>query len=326
MPDLQPVLTLLVTSYAAASAGLMAALVLRAGSRLLGGFPSGTEATWCAFLPFAALVLLPALSAFQEPGAGALAGLHAAWHRLEAQVHQSPAGHGALHLANGLTLLLAFACLARTVYTLARMRTFAAALRTASEPLEERVGARPVLQLASERPICFTLGVFQPSVYITSRLLENLAPRDREAMLAHEAAHIRRRDGLVSALLTLFYTAFPLPGSRLLYEDWERAAERECDAAAARRIGSPHDVAAALVRVARLAVQPAAALPYGACFIARNQSIEARVEALLAVPAPGASSLMTCPGRPFLVVLASLGILFTAHFWVHHVVDLFVHH
>jgi beta-lactamase regulating signal transducer with metallopeptidase domain len=139
-------------------------------------------------------------------------------------------------------------------------------------------------------------------------------------MLAHEAAHVRRKDCLARTFLALFYALFPLPGSHLLMADWHHAAERECDALAADRIGSALDVAAALIRAAKAAPRSAVAVRDGACFAGFGDDVEGRVQALLALPASRSRT------RPTHLVFASLGFLLAASLWIAHAVELFVRH
>jgi beta-lactamase regulating signal transducer with metallopeptidase domain len=164
------------------------------------------------------------------------------------------------------------------------------------------------------------MGLRRPAIYVTTSLQEQLSLRDYKAMLAHEAAHLRRRDGLARVFLSLFYALFPLPGSGSLQRDWHHATERDCDAEAACRIGSAPDVAAALLRVAQVIARSATAVPGGACFAAFGDDIEGRVQALLALPAAPTRVL------PTRLVILGLGLLLAASSWLHHVVEWFVLH
>jgi Zn-dependent protease with chaperone function len=316
------ILALLTFAYGGAAAGLLAAFVVRGWTCRRGRSPSSLEATWCVLLPALAVLALPALSMLQPHGES-FTGLHALWHSWEQAIHTSAVGHALLHVANFLVLLFALCCVVRTVYALAQIQAFGASLRAAAHQDPRQVEARPLFRLPSPHPACFTLGIASPSVYVTTGLLEQVSPRDCEAILAHEAAHISRRDGLIKAFLLAFYHLLPLPGSDLLRADWERAAERECDALAARRIGSPCDVAAALVRVARLAGP--IPVPAVSCFAA-GDDVEGRVQALLSGPAEGTLGPAARAAESSLLALISLGIVFAASFWVRDAVELFVHH
>jgi len=192
--------------------------------------------------------------------------------------------------------------------------------------------AFPVYCLLSARPLCFTVGLSHPRVYVSSALLARLSQGDRNAMLAHEAAHIRRRDGLVSLFLSLFYTLLPLPAGRLLYADWRCAAERACDTEAAQRVGSPCEVAQALVRVARLLRGGGDGTPVpGAAHFAASDSgddIEGRVHALLALEAKN-GAVDDVRRRPLLLAVLSaahLLLLVGAEGFIRHLVEVFAYH
>lgn len=318
MPDLGALVYPLAFALAAASAGGLAGLLLRAGGRR--AEPELHEAGWAVLLPPLAVLLLPAMSLLPVAHLLTIAPLHDLWHRWELAVHSSPAAHGLLHAANWLLLALAAACVARTVYLAAGMRAFAAELASAAARWEQAPGG-PVYTLPSARPLCFTVAALRPAVYVTTALREQLSPGELAAVLAHERAHVARRDGLLHACLSLFYALFPVPGGRALLAEWERAVERRCDALAAARVGNPCDVAAVLVRVAGLGRGVPAAVPAGPCFNREGEDVEGRVRALLTLPGPEAGR-----GVSPLALGASLGVLLSTGLWLHHVVALFAHH
>lgn len=318
MTDPHTVFFWLASAYAAVGVGVLSALLTRAWTRRRGGVATAAESAWCALLPAVSLLLLP-LSA-RHPHLFQLPDLHAAWHGWERTLHAEPAAHGALHAANSVLLLLGAFFFARTVYTVAKLRTFATAVRAASELQPEPFEGANLYTIPSRRPLCFTMGVFRPAIYVTAGLRQQLSQRDCAAMLAHESAHIRRRDNLVKLLLTLFYALFPLPGCGLLLRDWRQAAERECDAAAAHHVGSAADVAAALVRTARVMARSSTETPGGACFAAFEDDLDGRVQALLTCSPLSRRPLSMPP------MVLGLGLLIIASSWLHHAVEMFVRH
>lgn len=93
----------------------------------------------------------------------------------------------------------------------------------------------------------FTVGWFAPHVYIASELAETLSAPQLTAVLAHERAHVNRRDPLrLSALRFLACTLFYLPAMRRLADDVADEAEvvaddlalEGCDAAGAAILAS----------------------------------------------------------------------------------------
>lgn len=318
MADMAPILPVVSYAYFAAAGGLLAALPAITWARRGRQRLSAGEATWCAFLPVLALLLLPLSLVLPHPD-GFLDAMHEHWHRWELVLHGAPLAHALLHAANYGMLMLATAGIIRLAYALARTRAFVSSVRSSALATGREVEGIPLYTIRTVRPLCFTMGVRRPAIYLSTGLQDQLSPRDCEAMLAHEAAHVRRKDGAARNFFYLFYALFPLPGSRLLIREWRDAAERECDAEAAVRMGSPTEIAAALIRAAQALVRCAAAVPDAACFAVDGDDIEGRVQALL-------QGKRRATLRPVLLVLFGLGFVLASGAWVSHAVELFVSH
>ena len=85
----------------------------------------------------------------------------------------------------------------------------------------------------------FTTGFFRPRIYIARHLSEYLRHEELVAVLAHEHAHLVRRDPLRLFLLrALAATLFWLPALRRLADDLADEAEILADDAAAARVGN----------------------------------------------------------------------------------------
>jgi Zn-dependent protease with chaperone function len=323
MPDLTPLLTVLTWGYTAALLGQAVALGARFCTRRSTRLPSHAAATWCVLLPLLAALVAPLFAGLQPHVAGPLEALHRWWHEWEQAAHRIPRLHHGLHAANLLFLLAAGTCLARAAYQAGRVYAFGAALRRsmgAAQPLPSgfRLRVLPV-----ERPLCFVAGVFCPAIYATTGLLAGLPAGERDAILAHEEAHIRSQDGLVRALLAVFFSLFPLPWAGLLLRDWNRAVEQRCDRRAAEAVGSPLLVASALLRVARLGQSPPGPRSHSVSFSDDPAEIESRIRALLAEPTVRTTSLGLLLGS---LVLPSLMLLFAGSLWLDHAVEFFVRH
>jgi len=142
--------------------------------------------------------------------------------------------------------------------------------------------------LDTPRPLAFCAGAGSSRVFVSRGMVELLSPRQLDALIAHERAHVARRDTLrlvVAGALSLFH--FPRVRHPLL-ADLALACERACDEAAVQVAGSRVLVAETIIKVARQGVTaPATGLAF-----ARNPTVE-RVEALLAsapvarIPASG---------------------------------------
>ena len=76
----------------------------------------------------------------------------------------------------------------------------------------------------------FTVGWLRPRVYVASGLVEQLSAEELEALLAHESAHVMRRDPLrLSLLRFLALVLFWVPALRRLADDVADEAEIQAD-------------------------------------------------------------------------------------------------
>ncbi|MSQ02781.1 MAG: hypothetical protein EXR71_12970, partial [Myxococcales bacterium] len=105
-----------------------------------------------------------------------------------------------------------------------------------------------LVEVLGEAPLCLATGVLRPRVLLSAGLRVHLGNLAVEAALAHEHAHLRRRDPAALALLQIA-AAFGVPGSALVAA-FRAAAEEAADAEAAAEVGGVA-VADALVRMAR---------------------------------------------------------------------------
>lgn len=171
--------------------------------------------------------------------------------------------------------------------------------------------------LDQQAPLALTVGGLKPVILVSTGLMEGLSPAALEAVLAHERAHVARRDILFSLMDRLAAALLPARIRRPLMADLTLAREQACDAHAAERVGGPLAVAAALTEVARLRLAaPAVGLSVAA------GSLEARV-AMLLKPAPRRQGEGLLPWAWMaLVVAVGAGPL---HGPVEHLLDLLLH-
>ena len=86
----------------------------------------------------------------------------------------------------------------------------------------------------------FTTGWISPRVIVAADLHERLTPDELEAVLAHEAVHLRRRDPLrLASLRALASLLFWLPVLRRLAADWEDEVEITADDEVAQDLALP---------------------------------------------------------------------------------------
>jgi Zn-dependent protease with chaperone function len=135
-------------------------------------------------------------------------------------------------------------------------------------PLFERTFIVP-----SDERFAFTTGVFTPTVVISRAAWDALDASQRQAVLAHEHAHIRHGDLWKRAALGLI-ACF---GAPILTQNalklWDIASERASDHEAARQVGKPSIVASAILLLARSQSSkqvPAMAVFAAACHVSER--------------------------------------------------------
>lgn len=124
----------------------------------------------------------------------------------------------------------------------------------------------------------FTVGWWAPRIYVARSLGERLSEAELGAVLAHEAAHVARRDPLrLSLLRFLSCTLFWIPALRRLTADLADEAEIRADDAATR--SDPLVLASAILNLAHWA-RPREAADGRVGFDERDDLLERRIRRL----------------------------------------------
>jgi Zn-dependent protease with chaperone function len=151
----------------------------------------------------------------------------------------------------------------------------------------------------------FTAGWLRPRVYVAQALAERLSTDELRAVLAHEGAHVARRDPLrLSLLRFLALTLFWLPALRRLADDVADEAEIQADDRAAR--GQPLALASAILSLASWGA-PGAAWAEGVGFAQRTDLLDRRIRRLTGEAPPPASRLTRGSVAGALLALALVG-------------------
>jgi beta-lactamase regulating signal transducer with metallopeptidase domain len=107
-------------------------------------------------------------------------------------------------------------------------------------------------KIPTETPFAFASGIFEPEIFVSRGLWEELRSDERDILLSHERAHITNSHGL-TLLLAQILEAFHMPFvGRRLRRHVQLACEQIADGAAANRADSRLDVAELLVKIGRL--------------------------------------------------------------------------
>jgi hypothetical protein len=174
-----------------------------------------------------------------------------------------------------------------------------------------------------EEPIVAVLGAWRPRIVAARRVVAACSAEELAVILSHERAHVSARDNL--KLLAL--VASPdllgwLPAGTALMQRWRAAAELEADARATgvevqRRVA----LAAALVKVARLATRAARPLPALTMSVAADD-VAGRVRQLLrpATPVVGRVTLRGLAAGAALLGVLSMPLFAAVHHWIEALV------
>ena len=225
--------------------------------------------------------------------------------------------HGGVHaplLALGALLLGLF--VVRGLVLATRLRRAHTDVR-ALQALGVRTGK--LVEVPGESPLCHATGVLRPRVLLAAGLRARLGAPAVQAALAHEHAHLRRRDPAALVFLQLA-SLFALPGSGIVAA-FRGAADEAADGEAAFEVGAVA-VTDALVRMARLLGERSAPLSTSALAFGAH-ALELRVVRLLAAPAaPAKARGLALAGG---IALAGLLLAALGAEPIHHVVEDLLH-
>lgn len=197
-------------------------------------------------------------------------------------------------LAAALIVLRAVGCVACELARTWHERRKHAALLTAAGKFDPSLGA---VVLDQDSPAVYCLPSGRHRVVVSASALVALAPGQLHAVLAHENAHLRARHHLILTVATALARAFPhVPLLALARVEVPVLAEMAADDAATRR-HHPHELAAALVILARARARATALTAGGTATAARIQRLVStdqplRWPARTAKLAAGAMALM----------------------------------
>ena len=111
--------------------------------------------------------------------------------------------------------------------------------------------SRPrLLVRVHNQPMALICGLWRPTLVLSTWMLEQLDQHELESVLAHELAHVARRDSLIIWLATILRDAFfYLPTTHIAYHQLQREKELACDDLAVELTYYPLALASALAKV-----------------------------------------------------------------------------
>ncbi|WP_128543767.1 M56 family metallopeptidase [Larkinella soli] len=137
---------------------------------------------------------------------------------------------------------------------------------------------------SAEIPVPMTIGWLKPVVLLPVGLLTGLSPRQLEAVLAHELAHIYRYDYLINILQSVVEVVFFFhPATWWLSARVREEREHCCDDVAIRLCGDRTSLAQALVHIEERRQASLSAPVLAMAFGARRQSLLQRVKRVIGI-------------------------------------------
>jgi hypothetical protein len=134
-----------------------------------------------------------------------------------------------------------------------------------------------VMRTTASAPPLTTAGILQSTVWLSSAAEFVLTERELRSALRHEVIHVRRRDNLRKLLMHM--AAFP--GMAQLETTWREATEMAADDAAVSNTAEALDLAAAVIKLSRLAPFAPTVELTTALVHSPAESVNARVERLI---------------------------------------------
>lgn len=196
------------------------------------------------------------------------------------------------------------------------------------EPLARRLGIAPppVRRVACDRPLALAIGSLQPVLYLSGHYLDGLCPEELRAVLAHELAHIARRDNQVAVWAAgLAWMGSLLPQVRRARRALNVERELAADELAVTLTRRPLVLAGVLLQAARSAPEQS---PPSASALDDPADLPRRIERLLDLHRAGPSALSPSTGErghqlwqvacPWVAVIAlAVVCIDVLPFWLH---------
>jgi len=189
-----------------------------------------------------------------------------------------------------LWLLHAAAVLLRVVYETTRVRRSLGVRRDVDDEVRERfesvgrsMGLRRTVRFTYSERLASPMALGAAEITVPRRMLAELGIEDQRAVVAHEIAHLLRRDpSWLLAAATAESLFFFQPLNRMARMRWQEQAEYVCDEMVVRELGSGLSLARALARVAEwLSTDTRRPRPLAPALAEEPRTLVGRVKALL---------------------------------------------
>jgi peptidase M48-like protein len=125
----------------------------------------------------------------------------------------------------------------------------------------------PVYQIQKPQSLIAVVGILHPKVFVGRAALASLRPKELQAAIDHELAHVRSLDNLKQLVLKITRLPHFLASLAKMDFAWSAAAELSADANALSQGTSALELSSAIVKVGRLKTVPIEALAVAACHL-----------------------------------------------------------
>lgn len=223
---------------------------------------------------------------------------------------EAPGGPVAVQAFAWLSLLLVAAAAARMLGTALSAHLLRRMMLASGAPLDG--GEQPPLLVELGRPVSFTAGLLCPVTVLSTSLRARLSAEELEAVLAHERAHLRRRDNLARLAADASATLLVIMPTVWYYRRRLRSALEEAadDAAVAMGV-QPEDLAGALSAM-EAAAERGPREPSLAELLIPEPALPAARRARLEAMEAGAFSAVGRRGRVAMLLAALAGVAVVA--------------
>jgi Zn-dependent protease with chaperone function len=185
----------------------------------------------------------------------------------------------------------------------------------------------PVYRLENSFPVFAVVGVLRPRIYIAEPIFETLDTDEIAAVIKHELGHTIARHNLKRLLMQLCSDVLVAPVGHGLDRSWSEAAEEAADEFAAATGGrqTAVDLAAALIKIARIIPDKPALVMPAVSYAFNGELLAARVRRLLmladremlSTPATHWGSMIT-----LMLAVAFIAVFATNHLFLARIHDI----
>lgn len=236
---------------------------------------------------------------------------------VQAHCHFSCESHLPLPASTGLTMagLFVLAAIIGTIFVrLARHVRIARNITRQLDTLSAGESTKGFLPLAAEPAVVLTVGWWRNRIYLSDSLVSACTEREVDIILAHERAHVQRKDNLRLTFAQLVTLLLPGRFCSTLMEDLQLLTESACDFSAAEQFDGL-DVAEAIIKVYRLI--PERTSHVHGLSVAGEACLEQRVRALLereTLYRPSRFAMLSLTCAPIVIAFALVNPL-------HHLIE-----